>query len=141
MVSGSALTVKFEVTINYELSQLDIVIFYFIKFHRMFYLQYIMCRCHNFANGHSNVFFVVQVHRVIPSGLADRDGRIQRGDRLISVNGRVLKDVSHTQALGLLKTKRRDVVLVVARPLELEETGKKERSLSKAHEEDYGKIT
>ncbi|XP_054756619.2 pro-interleukin-16-like [Lytechinus pictus] len=64
----------------------------------------------------------VTVHKVIPGGLADRDGRIQRGDRLISVNGRVLKDVSHNQALGQLKTKRRDVVLVVARPLELEET-------------------
>ncbi|XP_030832438.1 uncharacterized protein LOC579286 isoform X3 [Strongylocentrotus purpuratus] len=64
----------------------------------------------------------VTVHKVIPHGLADRDGRIQRGDRLISVNGRVLKDVSHNQALGLLKTKRKDVVLVVARPLELEET-------------------
>ncbi|XP_071488775.1 uncharacterized protein [Diadema antillarum] len=64
----------------------------------------------------------ITVHRVIPSGLADRDCRIQRGDRLISVNGRVLKDVTHNQALALLKTKRRDVVLVVARPLELEET-------------------
>lgn len=66
---------------------------------------------------------------MIPHGLADRDGRIQRGDRLISVNGRVLKDVSHNQALGLLKTKRRDVVLVVARPLELEETGEQGCSL------------
>ena len=61
---------------------------------------------------------------MIPGGLADRDGRIQRGDRVLSVNGKVLKDASHAQALSYLKDDRPDVVLVVARQLELEEDGK-----------------
>ncbi|XP_038078979.1 uncharacterized protein LOC119746231 isoform X2 [Patiria miniata] len=57
----------------------------------------------------------IMVHRVIPNGLADRTGRIQRGDRVLSVNGRVLKDATHTELLEMLKSKRQDVVLVVAR--------------------------
>ncbi|XP_072038389.1 multiple PDZ domain protein-like [Amphiura filiformis] len=63
----------------------------------------------------------ISVHRVIPGGLADRDGRVQRGDRVLSVNGKVLKDATHAQALSYLKDDRPDVVLVVSRPLELEE--------------------
>ena len=65
---------------------------------------------------------------MIPGGLADRDGRIQRGDRVLSVNGKVLKDATHAQALSYLKDDRPDVVLVVSRPLELEEDGKTGKS-------------
>ncbi|XP_022110255.1 uncharacterized protein LOC110989876 isoform X2 [Acanthaster planci] len=63
----------------------------------------------------------IMVHRVIPNGLADRSGRIQRGDRVLSVNGRVLKDATHSELLEILKSKRQDVVLVVARNQALEE--------------------
>ena len=61
---------------------------------------------------------------MIPNGLADRDGRVQRGDRVLSVNGRVLKDATHTELLEMLKSKRQDVVLVVARHFAPEEEGK-----------------
>ncbi|XP_071954343.1 uncharacterized protein [Antedon mediterranea] len=65
----------------------------------------------------------ITVHKLIPGGLAHRDGRIQRGDRLISVSGKVLKNVTHAQALSFLKVNRKDVVLVVSRHIEKEDEG------------------
>ena len=60
---------------------------------------------------------------MIPNGLADRDGRIQRGDRVLSVNGKVLKDSKHSELLEMLKSKRQDVVLVIAQHVAPEEEG------------------
>ena len=47
-----------------------------------------------------------QVHKVIPGTLADRDGRIQKGDRVLSINGRSTKGVTHREALSILKVWR-----------------------------------
>jgi hypothetical protein len=44
-----------------------------------------------------------QVHKVIAGSLADRDGRIQKGDRVLSINGRSTKGVTHREALSILK--------------------------------------
>ena len=46
---------------------------------------------------------MLQVHKVIAGSLADRDGRIQKGDRVLSINGRSTKGVSHREALSILK--------------------------------------
>jgi hypothetical protein len=35
--------------------------------------------------------------------LADRDGRIQKGDRVLSINGKSTKGVTHREALSILK--------------------------------------
>ena len=43
------------------------------------------------------------MHKVIPGSLADRDGRIQRGDRVLSINGKNLRGVTHREALAILK--------------------------------------
>ncbi len=43
------------------------------------------------------------MHKVIPGTLADRDGRIQKGDRVLSINGRSTKGVTHREALSILK--------------------------------------
>merc|ERR1719422_2487687 len=56
-----------------------------------------------------------QVHKVIAGSLADRDGRIQKGDRVLSINGRSTKGVSHREALSILKAPRAEVVLVLSR--------------------------
>ncbi len=40
---------------------------------------------------------------MIAGSLADRDGRIQKGDRVLSINGRSTKGVSHREALSILK--------------------------------------
>ncbi|XP_059082118.1 uncharacterized protein LOC131879738 isoform X3 [Tigriopus californicus] len=57
----------------------------------------------------------ITVHKVIPGTLADRDGRIQKGDRVLSINGRSTKGVSHREALSILKAPRAEVVLVLSR--------------------------
>ncbi|UYV73052.1 IL16 [Cordylochernes scorpioides] len=57
----------------------------------------------------------ITVHRVIVGSPADRDGRVRRGDRLLSINGRSLRGVSHRHALELLKSPRQELVLVLAR--------------------------
>merc|ERR1712066_713156 len=57
----------------------------------------------------------ITVHGVIAGSLADRDGRIQKGDRVLSINGRSTKGVSHREALSILKAPRAEVVLVLSR--------------------------
>lgn len=52
---------------------------------------------------------------MIPGSLADRDGRIQRGDRVLSINGKNLRGVTHREALNILKSPRPEVVLVLSR--------------------------
>ena len=51
-------------------------------------------------------FLTVQVHKVIVGSLADRDGRIQKGDRVLSINGRSTKGITHREALSILKVSR-----------------------------------
>lgn len=36
---------------------------------------------------------------------AEKDGRIQKGDRILSINGRNMKGVTHREALSILKVK------------------------------------
>lgn len=51
----------------------------------------------------SSVLFFIQVHKVLAGSPADRDGRIQKGDRILSINGRSMKGVSHRESLAILK--------------------------------------
>lgn len=55
--------------------------------------------------------------KVIAASIADKDGRIKRGDRILSINGRIIKGNVHTQrdALEMMRAPRPEVVLVVSR--------------------------
>ncbi|XP_037081647.1 splicing factor, arginine/serine-rich 19-like [Pollicipes pollicipes] len=57
----------------------------------------------------------ISVNKVITGSVADRDGRIKKGDRVISINGRSSKGMSHREALNTLKAPRSEVVLVLSR--------------------------
>ncbi|KDR13784.1 Pro-interleukin-16 [Zootermopsis nevadensis] len=57
----------------------------------------------------------ITVHKVLAGSPADRDGRIQKGDRILSINGRSMKGVTHHESLNILKAPRPEVVLVVSR--------------------------
>ncbi|PNF35480.1 hypothetical protein B7P43_G04110 [Cryptotermes secundus] len=57
----------------------------------------------------------ITVHKVLAGSPADRDGRIQKGDRILSINGRSMKGVTHRESLNILKAPRSEVVLVVSR--------------------------
>lgn len=52
-----------------------------------------------------NAMCSFQVHKVITGSLADRDGRIQKGDRVLSINGRSTKGITHREALSILKVR------------------------------------
>jgi C-terminal processing protease CtpA/Prc len=43
---------------------------------------------------------------VLAGSPADRDGRIQKGDRILSINGRSMKGVTHRESLNILKVRR-----------------------------------
>ncbi|XP_049269877.1 pro-interleukin-16 isoform X2 [Rhipicephalus sanguineus] len=57
----------------------------------------------------------ITVHKVIAGGLADRDGRIRKADRILSINGKTMKNVTHKDAIDILKSPRQEVVLVISR--------------------------
>ncbi|XP_012522730.3 uncharacterized protein LOC105828784 [Monomorium pharaonis] len=57
----------------------------------------------------------ITVHRVLTHSIADKDGRIQRGDRILSINGRSTRGLTHRESMVVLKQPRSEVVLVVSR--------------------------
>ncbi|KAG1667226.1 Pro-interleukin-16 [Nymphon striatum] len=56
------------------------------------------------------------VHKVIKGSLADKDGRVKKGDRILSINGRTLRNMTHRESMVLLKSPRSEITLVVSRP-------------------------
>ncbi|XP_028358000.1 pro-interleukin-16 isoform X2 [Phyllostomus discolor] len=61
---------------------------------------------------------VVTVHRVFPNGLASQEGTIQKGNEVLSINGKSLKGATHNDALAILRQARdpRQAVIVTRRP-------------------------
>ncbi|XP_012280349.1 uncharacterized protein LOC105699717 isoform X2 [Orussus abietinus] len=57
----------------------------------------------------------ITVHRVLRHSIADKDGRLQRGDRILSINGISTRGLTHRESLAVLKQPRSEVVLVVSR--------------------------
>ncbi|XP_049761229.1 pro-interleukin-16 isoform X3 [Elephas maximus indicus] len=61
---------------------------------------------------------VITVHRVFPNGLAAQEGTIQKGNEVLSINGKSLKGATHTDALAILRQARdpRQAVIVTRKP-------------------------
>ncbi|KAJ6662802.1 hypothetical protein lerEdw1_011006 [Lerista edwardsae] len=55
----------------------------------------------------------ITVHRVFPSGLAFQEGTIQKGDEVLSINGKSLKAATHNAALEILRQARHPKVAVI----------------------------
>lgn len=55
----------------------------------------------------------IYISRIIPGGLADRQGGLKRGDQLLAVNGITVEGESHERAVELLKAATNEVLLVV----------------------------
>ncbi len=64
-----------------------------------------------------------QVKRVIPNGVAARDGRIKKGDCVLSVNSHSLTGLTKKEAAQLLKKATGHVILVIRRLEEPDEAG------------------
>uniref|UniRef100_A0A4W2FWE6 Interleukin 16 n=1 Tax=Bos indicus x Bos taurus TaxID=30522 RepID=A0A4W2FWE6_BOBOX len=60
----------------------------------------------------------LKVHRVFPNGLASQEGTIQKGNEVLSINGKSLKGATHNDALAILRQARepRQAVIVTRRP-------------------------
>ncbi|XP_006142713.1 pro-interleukin-16 isoform X1 [Tupaia chinensis] len=61
---------------------------------------------------------VITVHRVFPNGLASQEGTIQKGNEVLSINGKSLKGTTHNDALAILRQpgEPRQAVIVTRRP-------------------------
>lgn len=46
-----------------------------------------------------------QVYKVLTGSPADKDGRIRKGDRILSINGKSMKGITHRESLSILKVK------------------------------------
>nr|XP_033776082.1 pro-interleukin-16 [Geotrypetes seraphini]XP_033776083.1 pro-interleukin-16 [Geotrypetes seraphini]XP_033776084.1 pro-interleukin-16 [Geotrypetes seraphini] len=53
------------------------------------------------------------VHRVFPNGLASLEGTVQKGDEILSINGKSLKGATHKDALAILRQARHPKQAVV----------------------------
>ncbi|XP_068059885.1 pro-interleukin-16 isoform X1 [Anomalospiza imberbis] len=49
---------------------------------------------------------VVTVHKVFPNGLACQEGTIQKGDEVLSINGKSLKGATHSDASAIMRQAR-----------------------------------
>ncbi|XP_066184438.1 pro-interleukin-16 isoform X3 [Sylvia atricapilla] len=56
---------------------------------------------------------VVTVHKVFPNGLACQEGTIQKGDEVLSINGKSLKGVTHSDASAIMRQARQPRQAVV----------------------------
>ena len=54
----------------------------------------------------------VLIHEIYKNGAAEKDGRLQPGFRLISVNGVELKEKTHQEALRILRTTSDKVIFI-----------------------------
>ena len=57
----------------------------------------------------------ITVYRILHGSLSDLDGRIRIGDRILSINGNVTKNLTLAKVVKLLKADREWIILVVAR--------------------------
>ena len=57
----------------------------------------------------------VQVKRLVPDSIAGVDGRLQKDDLIIAVNGNRLKGITQGDALGMLKSIPKTIILTVRR--------------------------
>lgn len=79
------------------------------------------------------------VTSVQPHGCLSRDGRVKRGDILLSINGQDLTYLSHSEAVGTLKASAATPA-VQLRALEVslvEERGQRDQLLAHSHDSDY----
>ncbi|KAM4676369.1 pro-interleukin-16 [Discoglossus pictus] len=65
------------------------------------------------AGGHDLENKAITVHRVFPNGLTSQEGTIQKGDKVLSINGKSLKGITHNDALNILRQARHPLQAVI----------------------------
>ncbi|XP_055527213.1 uncharacterized protein LOC129719830 [Wyeomyia smithii] len=57
----------------------------------------------------------ITIHKILNNSPAEKDGRLRRGDRILSINGLSMRGLTHRESLSVLKTPRPEVVMVITR--------------------------
>lgn len=57
----------------------------------------------------------ITIHKILSNSPAEKDGRLRRGDRILSINGLSMRGLTHRESLSVLKTPRPEVVMVITR--------------------------
>lgn len=70
----------------------------------------------------------IQVHKVFSSGLAAQEGTIQKGDEVLSINGKSLRGLPHAETTAALRQTRNLELAVVVVGKQAEAEGGKEGS-------------
>ena len=52
----------------------------------------------------------ILVRNIDPEGLAAQDGRLRRGDEILDVNGKSLKDCTHKKAAGIIRVREYNII-------------------------------
>lgn len=55
------------------------------------------------------------VHDIQPGGVAERDGRVQKGDQILNINGQNVLNISHPTVVALLQQAHGKVELILFR--------------------------
>ncbi|CAF95963.1 unnamed protein product, partial [Tetraodon nigroviridis] len=66
------------------------------------------------------------VHKVFSSGLAAQEGTIEKGDEVLSINGQILRGLTHAEATAALRQTRNLMLAVVVVGKQAEAEGAKE---------------
>lgn len=81
---------------------------------------------------------VIVIRSLVPGGVAQQDGRLLPGDRLLFVNDQNLENASLDQAVQALKGTNKGVVVVgVAKPLPLPESTLQLAAAASSQVSDY----
>ncbi|KAG4066433.1 hypothetical protein HA402_007069 [Bradysia odoriphaga] len=57
----------------------------------------------------------ITIHRILSNSPAYKDGRLRKGDRILSINGLSMRGLTHRESVTVLKSPRTEVVMVVTR--------------------------
>lgn len=88
-----------------------------------------------------------QIYRVLSNSPAYKDGRLRKGDRILSVNGLSMRGLTHRESVTVLKTPRLEVVMVVTRSESMRTAAASEggsvaeQQLAKAKRPSLGSLT
>ncbi len=59
----------------------------------------------------------ILVRNIDPEGLAAQDGRLRRGDEILDVNGKSLKDCTHKKAAGIIRVRVKKIYNIIMQNL------------------------
>lgn len=57
------------------------------------------------TNSTQRVLRFTQIHKILTNSPAEKDGRLRKGDRILSINGLSMRGLTHRESLSVLKVR------------------------------------